>query len=326
MFELRAIREELTLRRGRLAEATRRPAAPADLHRLLDEVDQALSRIENGTFGFCEACGDPIEADRLAVDPLTRFCLDDLSERDARALERDLELAALVQKGLLPGCDGVPGWVVHQRYVPAGLVGGDYLDLVKGPDGVMYAAVGDVSGKGVAASLLMAHLAALVRTLAGLGPTSAALLERANRLFCESTVAGQYATLFCVRAGADGAVDYSGAGHPPALLATKKGVRPLESTGLPVGMFCTSPYVAAEARLAPGDTLLLYTDGIPEAHDGAGREYGTGRLSEVFASAADAGAPVEAIGAAILDDVAHFRGGLPPADDLTVLVLRRSDR
>jgi sigma-B regulation protein RsbU (phosphoserine phosphatase) len=324
MFELRTVREELILRRGRLAGVVHAPGAPADLHRLLHEVDQALARIEAGSFGLCETCGDPIEADRLAVDPLTRFCIDHLSDREARALERDLELAARVQAGLLPCNDpGVPGWTVRHRYVPAGLVGGDYLDLLPGPDGALYATVGDVSGKGVAASLLMAHLAALVRTLAGLGPSPAALIERANRLFCESTIAAQYATLFCVRAAADGAIDFSGAGHPPALLATRgDGVRTLESTGLPIGMFCASPYAASDTRLAPGDTLLLYTDGVPETHDAAGREYGVGRLREVLGDVA--GAAPDAVADAILDDVTAFRGAAPPTDDLTLLVLRRS--
>ena len=116
------------------------------------------------------ACNDTVERDRLLADPLVRLCLDHLTSDEHRALERDLELAARVQRGLLPRSDvGFNDWRVHYQYNPAGMVSGDYCDLIlpANDDGELVFLLGDVAGKGVAASLLMTHLHAMFRSLAG---------------------------------------------------------------------------------------------------------------------------------------------------------------
>ncbi len=158
-------------------------------------VDDALARMENGTFGICEQCHDTIEADRLLCDPLVRFCLDHLSNDEQRALEKDLALAAGIQKALLPSQDwAVDGWRACYHYQPANIVSGDYCDLIETQDGFLFL-VGDVSGKGVAASMLMSHLHATFRSLAGQNLPLQNMVEHANRLFAESTAAGQFATM-----------------------------------------------------------------------------------------------------------------------------------
>ena len=131
-----------------------------------------------------------------------------------------------------------------------------------------------MSGKGVAASMLMTHLHAMFRALSGIGMELDRLMEMANRMFCESTIAGQYATLVCGRASSAGEIQIASAGHFPILRSSKNGVTPLEATGLPLGMFSTSRYFVHRARLEPGDSLLLYTDGISEARDSSDEEYG----------------------------------------------------
>ena len=143
------LRVELVDRRNRLCEALRSPGVDSSISQLLDAVDAALDRMDQGTFGICEKCHDPIESDRLLADPLVQFCLDHLTNAEQRALENDLSLAARIQRVLLPKPDFAPrGWQVRYHYQPAGLVSGDYCDLFEVKDGLLFM-LGDVSGKGV---------------------------------------------------------------------------------------------------------------------------------------------------------------------------------
>ena len=208
----------------------------------------------------------------VTTDPLARLCLDGLSRDEQHALERDLELASQVQRALLPRADVRFGdWRIHYQYKPAGIVSGDYCDLIPpsrehgrptNEDGGLVFLLGDASGKGVAASLLMTHLHATFRSLAGLDLELGTQLEIANRLFCESTIASQYATLICGRISEDGMVELGSAGHLPALLISKSGVKQIGATGFPLGIFPASRYAVHRFQLEPGDTLVLFTDGI----------------------------------------------------------------
>ena len=176
------LRTELEQRRERLHAALHSPAADASLSQLLTAVDAALSRIDQGTFGLCEKCHDSIEAERLLADPLVRFCLDHLTSAEQRALESDLSLAARIQRRLLPKLSlAPPGWGVRYHYQPAGMVSGDYCDLLEAEGGLLFM-IGDVSGKGVAASMLMSHLHATFRSLAEAGLPLDHMVEDANRI------------------------------------------------------------------------------------------------------------------------------------------------
>ena len=320
------IREQLEKRRERLnvAIASAAVAAPAARFRdLLAEVDAAIERMDAGTYGICEVCSDTVERDRLIEDPLVRFCLDHLSGEERRALEGDLELAATIQRGLLPPC-GIRShdWQIGYEYRPASLVSGDYCDIIE-PEGDKWPIflVGDVSGKGVAAALLMSYLRAVFRSLLSSGHSIESLLEAANRLFCESTMAGQFATLICGRAGDSGEVEIVSAGHCPALIISGQGIRQVGATGLPLGMFATSRYAVERTTLEPGDSLLIYTDGISEARDANGNDYGVDGLSRL-ADDWRANMPRE-FAANCLKDVQCFSSGAPQADDQTVMVVRR---
>src|ERR1700678_1989096 len=281
------IREQLEKRRKELNAVIASPdaAAPAaSLLALLGEVDSALHRMDDGTYGICDECHDSVEKDRLLADPLVRLCLDHLTSDEQRALERDLELASRVQHGLLPQPDMQHGdWRVHYQYKPAGMVSGDYCDLIPpaSGDGALVFFLGDVAGKGVAASLLMTHLHAMFRSLTEVGLPLDKLLETANSVFCRSTIAGQYATLVCGRAGQRGEIEIGSAGHLAALIIGRDGVRHVNATGVPLGMFATSRYTIQNVCLELGDSLLLYTDGISEAANSSGEEYGAARLSNI---------------------------------------------
>ena len=163
------LHDQLVARRQRLESSARVVGLAGGIAELLSEVDAALARIETGTYGLCESCHDTIEKDRLLADPLVRLCLDHLTEGQRRALEQDLEFAGQLQRGLLPQANlQFGGWAVSYHYRPLGLVSGDYCDLVARENGStdLFFALGDVSGKGVAASMLMSQLHAIFRTLA----------------------------------------------------------------------------------------------------------------------------------------------------------------
>lgn len=317
-------REQLAVRRQRLVSARQAPAAPAELGELLAQVDAALTRFDAGTYGVCELCHDSIESDRLRVDPLTRFCLDHLDAAGQRALERDLSMAAEVQRRLLPRQDvAASAWDVHYRYDAVGPVSGDYCDVMVPRDespGILVA-VGDVSGKGVAASLLSAHLNALFRTLDDVGLSVRDMLHRANRLFCESTGESHFATLVLGRARGDGDVELANAAQGAPLLLRDGRVEAIATGGLPLGMFCDSPYGSQTVHLEPGDLVVLYTDGVTEGQNPQGAEFGVERLSAALAGTRPSSA--RAAAASCLEALARFRSGTPPRDDVTLLVLRR---
>jgi sigma-B regulation protein RsbU (phosphoserine phosphatase) len=323
------IREQLEKRRNELQTviSSSSRAVPADAFvELLSEVDSALQRMEDGTYGICESCHFSVEKDRLLADPLVKLCLDHLTSEEQRALERDLELAAQVQRGLLPRTDvGFKDWRVHYKYNPAGMVSGDYCDLIlpANDDGELVFLLGDVAGKGVAASLLMTHLHAMFRSLASVTLCLDKLLEMANSVFCQSTIAGQYATLVCGRAGRHGEIEIGSAGHLAGLLVSKHGVKQVCSTGVPLGMFGTSRYTIDRLQMEPGDSLLLYTDGISEASNASGVEYGISRLSNVAAERH--GWVPQELAAACMKDVQSFSAGRKQADDQTLMVVHRTD-
>jgi phosphoserine phosphatase RsbU/P len=317
------LRTELEQRRERLHEALHSPAADASLSQLLTAVDTALNRIAQGTFGLCETCHDSIEAERLLADPLVQFCLDHLTSAEQRALESDLSLAARIQRGLLPKPGLAPvGWDVRYHYQPAGMVSGDYCDLFE-IDGGLLLMLGDVSGKGVAASMLMSHLHATFRSLAEGGLPLDRMVEGANRIFCESTLAGQFATLVVGRVTQDGSVELVNAGHLPVLHIHGDGVTPKDSNGVPLGMFCTTRFPVHRLTLAHGDTLLLYTDGLTEAQNRAGAEYGLHRIRTL--AARHTGKEPAGLISECLEDLLSFREGLKQTDDLTLLAIRRAE-
>jgi phosphoserine phosphatase RsbU/P len=318
-------REQLEVRRQRLVTASAGARANAEISGLLQEVDLALERIKKDTFGICEVCNSGIEADRLVADPTVRICIDHLTPEQRRKLEDDLHLASRVQRGLLPPQPvRADGWQIHYHYQPAGLVSGDYCDLIfpRNGGGEMIFLMGDVSGKGVAASMLMTQLHATFRSLVKVALSLEELLASANHMLTESALSGHYATLVAGRANRSGEVEIASAGHVPVLLAGCDGVKSVPATGLPLGLFEDSRYGSHKIAMKPGDALVLYTDGLSETLDSAGIQYGEKRLAEFFGKQRKL--PAQALTSACLADLNVFGGGKQPADDLTLMVIQRA--
>jgi sigma-B regulation protein RsbU (phosphoserine phosphatase) len=320
------LRSQLLERRQRVETAINGASNQVPLTNLLKEIDAALARMDDGSYGICDECHEPVEQGRLIADPLVRLCIDHLTPNERRALEADIELAGRIQQALLPPQDvQAAGWDVHYQYQPAGTVSGDYCDLIH-PNGGhqdLFFALGDVSGKGVAASLLMSHLHAMFRSLASVKLTLDELMALANRVFCESTIAGQYATLACGRAAASGEVELASAGHPPALHVRAAGSKPIQATGLPLGMFSKGDYQVQRLTLKPGESLVLYTDGLNETRDGTNQEYGLERLAKFFE--ARHSLPPKALAAACIAELNAFSHGARQLDDRTIMILRHAN-
>ncbi len=275
--EVRFLHGQLEERKRRLEMAIVSAPQNPGLTDLLREVDAALDRMAEGTYGLCLECHETVERDRLLADPLVRYCLDHLNPLQRAALQRDLDLASQVQRNLLPQkglC--VAGWETSYHFEPVGAVSGDYCDLIQS-NGQLLFLLGDVSGKGVAASMLMAQLHALFRSLSQMSLPLGQIVTHVNRFFCESALAGQYATLICGLANSNGEVEIHNAGHCPAIVVGRNGVSRIEPTGMPLGMFLESEFSSTRVQLEAGDTLFLYTDGLSEASNESD-EYGMDRV------------------------------------------------
>lgn len=317
------VRERLQAKRKTLADAAE-VRGEESLVELLRRVDDALAHLEIGDWGLCAVCQEAMDSGRLTSDPLVSVCLECLSEEERTALERDLESAARVQRALLPPRELVhDGWEVAWMWEPRGAVSGDHVDLLKPrADGdPVHLLLGDVVGKGVAASFLQSHLHALFRALTTPETPLGEVLVRANRLFCEATAGASYATLIGARLRPDGTAELANAGHPRPLVADRRGVRPVEGSGLPLGLFCESEYGSREVRLEAGDVLLLYTDGWTEAAQGE-EEFGIGRAAAALRQAA--AHPLPELLGACREEMERFLDGTRRGDDLTLLAVRRT--
>jgi len=314
------LRTELINWRERLQATAKDSADTLQLSGLLREVTAAIERLSQESYGVCQVCHDLIGQAAMNIDPLAKTCVSCFTPEQLKELEKDLDRAWLIQGDLLPKQNlKFNGWEVSYHYEPAGPVSGDYCDLVSLDNGDLYFLIGDVSGKGVAASLLMSRLHAIFRSLIGAGLGVCELVERANQLFAESTMRPYYATLVCGRAITSGEVEICNAGHCAPLLLHDRSVLPITATGLPIGMFCQERYSSTQVKLGKGDRLLLYTDGLSEARDNSNNEYGDDRLPTLLGECHQL--PAAALVNRLLADVSEFSSARPRSDDLTVMAI-----
>lgn len=210
------------------------------------------------------------------------------------------------------------GCRIAVSYEPSTRAGGDYSDFFALPDGHVGILVADVSGHGASAVVVMAMMRVLFHR-GELWPPERAL-SLANRGAVEHILREQFVTAcYAVLDPRTGELAYTLAGHPPPFVLRPRGVDP-PRTGPPLGVDPAAAYGRDAVRLDHGDTLVLFTDGITEARDAAGRLYGEERLRECVARAA--GASPERIRDAVLEDLRRFTGGAPTADDVTLVVVQ----
>ena len=246
-------------------------------------------------------------------------------EETERRMARELQQAAEIQRSFLPAsAPQVAGADLAGYNAPCRTVGGDYFDFFKYPNGRVAMVLGDVSGKGMPASLMMMGLQARVQVLAEEPQNLAAVVNRLNKITCQNCPSNRFITFFiCVLNPATGELAYCNAGHnPPVLVRADGSVEYLDGGGPVLGILPIANFSEYRALLAPGDVLAIYSDGVTEAMNGKDEEFGDERFAEALK------ANRQKCAAEIVDAVTQaltaFAAGSPAADDITLVVARRS--
>ena len=242
-------------------------------------------------------------------------------ERAKRQLEEELSLARTIQQSLLPGRLPSEGWLrASGSSVASHEVGGDYFDVSPVNEHCWCAVVADVSGKGVSSALLASLLQGALITATDHPGTLGQRMGRLNRFLMDRTGGEKYATVFYALLELDGRLSYVNAAHCPPIIVRASGeLSTLEATGMPVGLMEAAEFGVAEQRLAPGDKIVIYTDGVTEAQNAAGEFFGKKRLREIVT--AHAAASCQSLHDAIQQAVTEFTEGAPQSDDITLVVL-----
>ena len=287
----------------------------AGWHIAFDVMDRLLSGTPIGRIVAGEAMrfGWP----RLNSEYAQQFGIETPRRKQAREYEEARE----IQQGLMPKqIPQIPGLEISGSWRPARIVGGDYFDVFKFSETRLGLCIADVSGKGMPAALLMSNLQAVVKAFASEGISPKELVEKVNRVMWRNTTEAKFITLFygLLDVGRN-TLQYVNAGHNAPILTREDGVQVrLAEGGLIVGAFEEGVYLQGEIDLRAGDRLLMFTDGLSEAADRNGKEFGEERLAE--ASGANRQLPAEALHRSVLDRVTDFCGG-EFEDDATVLVV-----
>ncbi|MDP9361451.1 MAG: PP2C family protein-serine/threonine phosphatase [Acidobacteriota bacterium] len=245
-------------------------------------------------------------------------------ERAFARMREQVQLAVQVQEHLLPqAAPQIPGYDIAGKSIAAQEIGGDYFDFVPMPDGRSAICLGDVSGKGLPASLLMANVQATIRLLASLGISAAETMARANSLLCRSTPPEKFVTFFfSILDPVRHTMAFCNAGHNPPLLFSASGHSDLRTSGLVLGMIDGHPYKEGSVTLAPGDVVVIYSDGVTEAVNSMDEEFGEERLIEIarLHRHESAASMLSSIIAAVLQHC----GTQPQYDDMTLVIVKRT--
>ena len=294
----------------------------------LSALEDAANKAKGFELGANDYLGKPFELLEVKARVRSLLRARAWSEAARETMDRELAIARSIQEGILPR-DLSPvtretGLDVAARLEPAQQVGGDlYLALRTAPDEV-FVAVGDVSGKGIPASLFMAVTVTILRTLARQGLAPHEVLARVNEELVEQNASDLFVTLVCARIGlSSGRVEIASAGHPaPLLVAPGASPRqPFATSGVVAGFRGGECYESDVGTLAPGEMLVFYSDGIPEAWSASGEAFGQDRFANLLA--ARAGHEARDVVDAVIDAVHTHSAGASQSDDITILALRR---
>jgi phosphoserine phosphatase RsbU/P len=299
---------------------------PAVVEQLI-VLDHTLGKLEDESLGVCSVCHGHIEESVLAVDYTASFCLDCLSEEQRRQLEAELEFSSEIQRALLPNeAPAIPGLDIAVYSRPAQIIGGDYFDFFRFKDGSYGVVVADVVGHGFAAGLLMSSLQTAVHTLTSDNISVTDLIRRINQYFLHNINLTTFITLFLGQYDpARQVLTYCNAGHNPPILfrwqvSGKDPISLLKPTAAAVGLVDDYKVRSEQLMLQPEDLLLIYTDGVTEAANPRGEEFGLERLKELIVQ--NAGLPAQALVPAVRKGLELFLAGKHPADDLTIVAGR----
>ena len=289
-----------------------------------------VAALDYGLFVFADISLPPLGA--MVVPPITWAAVENAWRREAedraRARAKELDVARSIQEHLLPSKPPkIAGLDVSGRNIPAESVGGDYFDWIEMDDDTIAVVVGDVSGHGIPAALLMAHLRASFHAETKVGRSPEDIVETVNRSLARAALPGKFATFFLgVISVSENLLRYCNAGHNAPLLLRDGNVRELGATGVPLAIMEDMPYAGGSETFESGDTLVIYSDGIPEAplRHQPKLFYGDERLRQHALSLARAEPEASGIVEKLLADVRSVAGERMSVDDVTLLVVRRT--
>ena len=235
-----------------------------------------------------------------------------------------MKTASVIQRRLLPSPPtGIAGYTFAGANRPCRTVSGDYYDFVVRPDGRVYFAIADVSGKGLTAGLMMAGLQASFRIFCKSDLPPAQLLEQLNVALKENLPQSKFVTLFLGRLDtSSGAIEYANAGHTPPLWVRDSGIQELTETDVLLGVVPRADYTHRTLQLAPGDSLVLFTDGVTEAENADGEELAPLLFAQRLAAVH--GKPADQITDTMTNVVEDHIGDVPLSDDVTLVVVSRA--
>jgi len=242
-------------------------------------------------------------------------------ERERQRLEQEINIARDIQQALLPrNFPDSPHFAVTGINFPCLAVGGDYFDVFSLSDGRTAFLIADVSGKGLGAAIVTTMLQGALSAMT-LGTDPARVFNHVNRFLCDHSEVGRYATVFFGILDQEGHLEFINAGHPSPFLI-RRGVAEEAFTegSYPVGLVPEAEYTAVCLKLEPGDTLVLFSDGVTEAVDPDEQMFGTPRLKQLLTGQLEC--PLEHIQKCVLEGVENFARGAHQADDLTLLIVR----
>ena len=245
-------------------------------------------------------------------------------EQALARIEQELGTARIIQQKLLPKAPPeVEGYELAGASEPARQVGGDYFDYFSRDGDGTVVCLADVSGKGISAALLMANMQAAIRSLSLSDASITTRLEHANQLLYNATDSDKFVTMFySVLDAASGELRFSNAGHnPPLVISSDGSVRKLTDGGPVLGVLPAFSYAQSSVNLAPGDLLLIYSDGFSEAANLKFEEFGDDRLKDLAVANRDK--PAQQLIELIASEVKAFCGEAPQSDDMTILAVRR---
>jgi sigma-B regulation protein RsbU (phosphoserine phosphatase) len=293
----------------------------------VDVIDEAITKAESKTLGKCEVCHENVDPELLEVDYTASVCIDHLSEQERRQLEGELELAQNVQKMLLPqDTPTIPGLEIAAFSRPAQILGGDYFDFIDFRNGFHGLAIADVAGHGVSASLHMASIQALLRTLVPVNKSPAEVMRQVHKLFIHNIRFETFVTFFIGAFDASTkALTYCNAGHQPPLVlhktvSKKESVEMLWPTGAAVGLVEEADFAEKTIELQQEDLLVMYTDGVTEAVNPKNQEFGRERLAKLSQQVNNI--PVKKLILEIRKSLEGFSEGKPLVDDTTIVICR----
>lgn len=295
----------------------------------LQVLEEVLGKAEDQTLGVCEVCHGHVEDRVLEIDYTASVCLDCLSKTERRNLETELEFSSEVQRALLPQqLPSIPGLDIAAFSRPAQIVGGDYFDFIQFRNGTYGLVIADVMGHGVSASLLMSSLQTALHTLIPDNDSASEVIQRVNRYYLHNVNMTTFVTAFLGQFDpARGVLAYCNAGHNPPLFyqAQPEGkgrTAWLLPTGAAIGLVEDYKLRLEEITLHSGDIVLLYTDGISEATNPHGEEFGRERLAGLLAQ--NTALTSSNLVSALRKGLNDFIGGMALADDVTMVVCRVS--